>query len=353
MAEPVLRRGRIPVGMAISVVLVVALIVALIAFPGVRSWFGDIVDHVREVPPRYLLLFLALKLAQSFFSSVTWWNILRATYPDRTISFKLVFGADQVQDFLNLAAPARAGSWVMLGLFRLGIPGIPMAVLLTVWGVQNIAFAILAFINYATLLLGLPDIVDARSSAVDGIRDAFTEYPVPAWGAVLVLLVSIGLLANFFRPKLKHYGRQIKQGAAILGTPRRYVDLVFLPSLASYLLRCAGNAVLLLSFGIPVTFWTILLSVGAKSLSGAVRITPGGLGVSQAIDVVALQHYAPSSLVTAYSLSEAAISLAVNFVIAIAALVWTFGWRGTGDLVRRRNIIAADMQTAARNDPDA
>lgn len=353
MAEPASKHVRRTATIAISIVLVATLVVTLIVFPGARNWFGDIVGHVREVPPRYLLLFTGLKIVQSLFSSLTWWNILRATYPDRKISFKLVFGADQVQDLLNLAAPARAGSWVMLGLFRLGIPGIPVAVLLTVWGVQNIAFAIFAFVNYATLLLGLPDIVDARSSAVDRVREAFAEYPVPAWGAVLVLLVSIVLLANFFRPKLEHYGRQIKQGAAILGTPRRYLDLVFLPSLVSYLLRCAGNAVLLLSFDIPVTFWTILLSVGANSFSGAVRVTPGGLGVSQAIDVVALQHYAPSSVVTAYSLSAAAISLVLNFAIAVAALVWTFGWRGAGDLVRRRNTIAADMQMAAKNDSDA
>lgn len=353
MAEPASKHTRNTATIAITVALVAALAVVLILSPGARNWFGDIVDHVRQVPPSYLLLFLGLKIAQSIFSSMTWWNILRATYPDKKIPFKLVFGADQVQDLLNLAVPARAGSWVMLGLFRLGIPGVPIAVLLTIWGVQNIAFAVLAFVNYSILLLGLPDFVDRRSGTVDRIREAFTEYPVPAWGAVLVLLVSGILLVQQFRPRLKRYRGQIKQGAAILGTPRRYIDLVFLPSLVSYLLRCAGNAVLLLSFDIPVTFWTIALSVGARSLSGAVRVTPGGLGISQAIDVVAFQRYAPSSVVTAYSLSEAAISLVLNLVVAVAALIWTFGWRGAGDLVHRRNAIASEMQAAAKNDPNA
>lgn len=351
MAEPASsKKARTSTTVAISVVFAAALAVAFIAFPGVRNWFEDIVDHIRQVPPFYLILFLALKIAQSLFSAMTWWNILRATYPGRKIPYKLAFGADQVQDLLNLAAPARAGSWVMLGLFRLTIPGATIAALLTVWGVQNIAFALFAFINYTVLLLGLPDIVDTRANVIDWVRDGFADYPALAWGAVLVLLGSAGLLANYFRPKLEQYGRQIKQGAAILGTPQRYVDLVFLPSLVSYLLRCAGNAVLLFSFDIPVTFWTVALSVGARSLSGAVRVTPGGLGVSQAIDVVALQRYASSSVVTAYSLSEAAISLVSNTVVAVVALIWAFGWRGAGDLVRRRNAIAADTQAAAGND---
>jgi hypothetical protein len=105
--------------------------------------------------------------------------------------------------------------------------------------------------------------------------------------------------------------------------------------------------VLLAAFGIPVTMWTLALALGSNALAGAVRITPGGFGTTQAIDVIALRDYASPEVVTAYSLSEIAITAVVSSTIALAALLSVSGWHGTRALLLHlhRGDVAARLHT--------
>ena len=93
---------------------------------------------------------------------------------------------------------------------------------------------------------------------------------------------------------------------------------------------------LLAAFDIPVSVWTLALALGSHALAGAVRVTPAGLGTTQAIDVIALRDYAPPEIVTAYSLAGLAISAVVSFSLAIIALFSAYGWHGTLRIFRHR-----------------
>jgi hypothetical protein len=100
-----------------------------------------------------------------------------------------------------------------------------------------------------------------------------------------------------------------------------------------------------------VTLRTILLVIAAGSLAGLVQFTPGGIGTRQALDCVALEGYADCDAVTAYSLSQQAVSTAWNLVLGGVGLLWAFGWSDARDLVRRRKEIIAQVkmdQTAER-----
>ena len=107
-----------------------------------------------------------------------------------------------------------------------------------------------------------------------------------------------------------------------------------LPSIASWLFSCAAYAVLLRAFDIPLTIWSLALALGSNALGGAVRVTPGGLGPSQALDVIALRDYASAEVVTAYSLSEIAISAIVSICLALGAMLSIGGWHGTRRVLR-------------------
>jgi hypothetical protein len=74
----------------------------------------------------------------------------------------------------------------------------------------------------------------------------------------------------------------------------------------------------------------------SHGLARTVQVTPGGFGTTQAFDLVALRGIAPIEVITAYSLSQAAILLVFNITFGLVALTWAFGWDRTARLIRFR-----------------
>ncbi len=86
------------------------------------------------------------------------------------------------------------------------------------------------------------------------------------------------------------------------------------------------------------------LAIASQSVSSAIKVTPGGLGTTQAINVVAFQSFASAETVTAYSLTEMVLGAITSLVIAIVALLWAFGWTRSRTMLRRRTQLMADFQ---------
>ena len=123
-------------------------------------------------------------------------------------------------------------------------------------------------------------------------------------------------------------------GGAILRTPGRYILSVMVPTLLAFALRWGVTGTLLLAFGILPSLETLLRVNVSHGLARSVQVTPGGFGTTQAFDLVALRGIAPIEVITAYSLSQAAILLVFNIVFGLVALTWAFGWDRTARLVR-------------------
>ena len=91
---------------------------------------------------------------------------------------------------------------------------------------------------------------------------------------------------------------------------------------------------LLLAFGILPSPETLLRVNVSHGLARYVQVMPGGLGTTQAFDLVALRGIAPVEVITAYSLAQVAILLVFNIAFGLVALTWAFGWSRTARLVR-------------------
>jgi uncharacterized membrane protein YbhN (UPF0104 family) len=73
--------------------------------------------------------------------------------------------------------------------------------------------------------------------------------------------------------------------------------------------------------------------IGGNSLANTVSFTPGGVGITQAVNSVSLSSVTTTANATAYSLGQQLIVTAWNCVFAIVMVTWVFGWTGGKQLV--------------------
>jgi uncharacterized membrane protein YbhN (UPF0104 family) len=149
-------------------------------------------------------------------------------------------------------------------------------------------------------------------------------------GAFLILL-----LGRIFWRRLEGLWKEAKQGGAILSRPRDYIVQVLLPSFGAWVAKLGVTAIFLAGYGIPVTFHTIMSVIGGNSLANTVSATPGGVGINQAVNAIALDDVTDAATATAYSLGQQLAITAFNIVFATVLLVWAFGWSGGKLLVRQ------------------
>jgi hypothetical protein len=94
-------------------------------------------------------------------------------------------------------------------------------------------------------------------------------------------------------------------------------------------------AVFLAAYSIPTTFRTVVTVATANSVSSTVSVTPGSAGVTQALNVVVLDHITTKQNATAYSVAQQLIVTAWDIVFAVIMVCWVFGWSGGKTLVRQ------------------
>lgn len=79
--------------------------------------------------------------------------------------------------------------------------------------------------------------------------------------------------------------------------------------------------------GIPITFHNVATVTASNSISNSVSATPGGVGVTQAMNTAALS----GSTDAAYSISQQLVTSAWNVLLAVVLVPWVFGWSGGND----------------------
>ncbi len=162
-----------------------------------------------------------------------------------------------------------------------------------------------------------------------------SEHPALTSAIAVGGVVLLILLARYFWRRATKLRDELKSGGAVLGQPRRFVVGVALPEVASFTARLGIVAVFLGAFSIPVNFHSVVAVTGANSISSSVSFTPGGVGVTQALNVAVLESTTSTSNATAYSVAQQLIVSAWDFLFAIMLVAWVFGWSGGKELVRQ------------------
>jgi uncharacterized membrane protein YbhN (UPF0104 family) len=270
---------------------------------------------------------IVLQSAQTTFAALAWLAILRAAYPKVTITFRLVLASYAVSVAMNSFLPANIGTWVMLVMFTVVIAGATFTAMLSGIAVQKIPFSIFNIAVYLYLFL-----------SISGSFSIKLSWLGDHWVLVLLIaagLVFLGVLATrLFRKQWAKLRDQLLTGGAILGNPRKALTGLVLPELGSYLAKLGVIAVFLGAYSIPVTFHNVTAVTASNSISNSVSLTPGGVGVTQAMNSAALRKQTSAADATAYSASQQLITSAWNVVFAVILVSWVFGWSGGKDLVR-------------------
>ena len=72
----------------------------------------------------------------------------------------------------------------------------------------------------------------------------------------------------------------------------------------------------------------------SNSVSNSVSVTPGGVGVTQAMNSAVLSGSTSGSNATAYSIAQQLVISTWDIAFALVLVAWVFGWEGGHRLVR-------------------
>jgi uncharacterized membrane protein YbhN (UPF0104 family) len=273
----------------------------------VTDWIGKLFDKLGELPAWAIVAGVLLQTAQTTLAALAWLGILRAALPRIHVSFRLVLACYAAAVAMNGFLPANIGTWVMLIMFTTLLSGATFTAMLSGLAVQKIPFSIFNIAVYLYLFLSISG---SFSVKLGFLADHEGLIVLIAIGAI----VLVALLVRVFWEKLEGVRRQ-------------------LPELGSYLARLAIVGVFLGAYGIPATFHNIATVTASNSISNSVSATPGGVGVTQALNSTALKGEASTETATAYSISQQLVTTAWNLVFAVVMVSWVFGWTGGKELV--------------------
>jgi uncharacterized membrane protein YbhN (UPF0104 family) len=289
-------------------------------------WIAGVFERIGQVSIYWLLLVLVLKTAESGFIGLGWRNILRAAYPDNSLSFKTAWVASQGGTGINAVAPAQAGTAAMIGLFRSNIPGSSTAGVASAAVVQSLFFTVVSIVMVVCVFIFRPRTV-SKGSPSNEAGGFFASHPV----LIPIVLLALAAVGYFVWPKVKPWlstqWHKAKQGAAIFRDWRRYGKEVALPSAASYGCRVGVNVAFMAAFSIPITAFTVFLIASSHMLSQIFTITPGGVGQTQALDVATLRGQASPNDVAAFSITQDSVITLWNVALGLVVTVWAFGFR--------------------------
>jgi uncharacterized membrane protein YbhN (UPF0104 family) len=310
--------------------LVVLLALLHLAGIDVWGWISELWHTLTEISIGYIVLGCVFQGAQTTLTALGWYGILRYAYPGG-VTYMAVLASYAAGVALNNFLPANIGTFVTLVMYVAVVRGSTFPGILAGYVVQKIFYMVIGTLIYLYLFTQVAGSFDFRFG---GERDAITNHPVLVTGIVAGGLFLVVLLLRIFWRWVKGMWAKAKKGAAILGDFGAYVRLVLLPQAGGYVAKVLVIIVFLAAYSIPVTFGSVMSVLGSNQLANLLSLTPGGLGVNQAFNSLALESYTSSTTATAYSLGQQLITTAFNVVFAVVLVCIVFGWSGGSKLVK-------------------
>jgi uncharacterized membrane protein YbhN (UPF0104 family) len=246
-----------------------------------------------------------------------WTNALRASYPGTEISERRIQASFLAGAGINAIIPARAGDAAKIFLAKQSVPGSSYPAIAASFAVLTPFDMTLGLIvlGYALTLGLLPEA--PRIPELPAFEIAFwAEHPELLMLTLTVLGIGVVALFALLARRVERLWLKLKQGVAILRTPRRYLREVAAWQMVGWLARFASFWFFLEAFGIGGSFQNVGLLMAVQAIATTLPFTPGGAGAQQALLVATLEG--PSRV--------AVLSFSVGQQLAVAALAVLLGF---------------------------
>jgi uncharacterized membrane protein YbhN (UPF0104 family) len=303
-------------------------------------------ENIAEIGWGYLAAALLLSLALQLARAHGWANALRAAYPSSRVSETGIAASFLVGAGMNGILPARGGDALKIVLAKRSVERSSYPTIVSSFAVLSpfdmaIGLLVLLYAITQGLLPRAP-----RLPHLPAFEIAFwADHPELLMLTLTVL--GIGTIALFavLARRVERLWQKLKQGVAILRTPKRYFREVFAWQFVGWLARFAAFWFFLEAFGIGGSLQNVGILMAVQAIATTLPFTPGGAGAQQAL-LVATLHGPTRVAVLSFSVGQQIAVAALAVVLGFLSLFLVFritDWRG---LIRR-------SRAAAESEPDA
>ena len=307
-------------------------------------------EQAASIDPAWAALGIVLYLVSQAVRTRGWHTILRAAYPDaETLQPRHTMAAYLAGAGLNGVIPARGGDVVKLWLLHRRMPEsryttlaatfVPETLFETAFGTGLVIWALAnGFLPVPTSSGELPH-VDVS---------LIIEHPALSLAVAAALGIAGTLLFRILRRRITDFADRLRQGVAILRTPRRFFTGVASWQALARLIRLCSLGAFMEAFALPVTVATVVLVMAAQGGGRIIPLAPASAGLrlamlsygfvevtGQAVDIAAI---------TTFTFGVGAVLMLVGLVIGLTIIAREFK-----TLSPRRALAAARARIAPRS----
>jgi uncharacterized membrane protein YbhN (UPF0104 family) len=281
-------------------------------------------NHLAEVHWQWLGLAVACHLCKLLAVSRAWRNIVKASYRDRHVRWRQLFGAYVAGTGVNALIPARGGDAVKLFIAKRRVEGSTYTTLVFTVLLQTVFDMVVAgcFILWAITLGVLPGLHVLPDLPSLDYGWAFRH---PRAGLILFVLLLLfgGLLLAWIVERVEDFQARAAQGFAALSDRSYYLTRVIPFQVLDWTLRITTVFFFLRAFQIPATLHNALLVQVSQSLATVFPFSPAGIGTEQALLIYIFNrtHAASKSALLSFSVGMRVTLIIVNAALGFAAIL--------------------------------
>jgi uncharacterized membrane protein YbhN (UPF0104 family) len=311
-----------------------------------------LVHKAATVNPWLTLVGTVLYLLAQAIRTRGWHTIVRAAYPEATdLRPRHTMAAYLAGAGLNGVIPARGGDVVKLWLLHRRIRGaryptlaatfLPETLFETAFGFGLVIWALTqGFLPVPTSSGELPH-VDVT---------LVIEHPFISAAVAGGLAVGGYLIYRLLRRRVSDLTVRLRQGVAILRTPRRFVLGVASWQLLSRIVRLASLAAFMQAFALPVTPATVVLVMAAQGGGRIIPIAPASAGLRLAMlsygFVEVTGHAVDIAEITTFTFGVGAVLTLTGLLVSLGCLGAELGtWSPRHALATARQAVARHRAT--------
>jgi hypothetical protein len=290
-------------------------------FEAARQAAGLILDRAVSVDLWWVVAGVVVYELSQVVRTRGWFNILRAAYPHAAgLRARDVAGAYLAGSGLNSVLPARTGDFLKLFMVHRRMPESRYSTLFdSLCGAALVIWALArGFIPVPVTATELPEL---------DVSFIIFHPLLSAIGAA-VLAFGVVMLVRWIRPRARGLGARVRQGFAILRSPRQFVLGVVSWQALSRLIRLGGLACFMAAFGLPVTLNTAILVMASQGAGRIIPIAPVSAGLRVAMLTYGFVEVTDTAVdvasITSFWFVVGAAHLIASVAIAIVVIAITF-----------------------------